>query len=183
VISEQDARRALDTAELMFSAAEISAAIARLASGISATLANAFPIVFCVMRGSVVFTGQLLLQLKFPLELDYLDLTRYGDKLRGGEISWRAAPGPEVAERTVLVIDDILDEGNTLAAIHDKLLSLGASRVVTAVLCDKSIGRRKTFCADFVGLTLPNRYVFGFGMDVRGAWRNLPEIYALKEEK
>jgi hypoxanthine phosphoribosyltransferase len=182
VISEQDARRALDTAELMCSAADISAAVARLADGISAALANAFPLTLCVMRGSVVFAGQLLPQLKFPLELDYLDLTRYGDKTRGGEISWRVAPGPEVAGRVVLVLDDILDDGTTLAAIHDKLLSLGASRVVTAVLCEKNTGRKKKFRADFVGLPLSDRYVFGFGMDVRGAWRNLPEIYALKED-
>ena len=134
------------------------------------------------MRGSVVFAGQLLPQLRFPLELDYLDLTRYGDKIRGGEIDWKVSPGPKVAGRTVLVIDDILDEGNTLAAIHAKLISLKATRVLAAVLCEKHTGREKAFRADFVGLTLPNRYVFGFGMDVRGAWRNLPEIYALKED-
>ena len=120
---------------------------------------------------------------RFPLELDYLDLTRYGDKTHGGEIAWKVQPGREIAGRTVLVLDDILDEGNTLLAIRDKLLSLGAARVVTAVLCEKNTGRDKPIRADFTGLALPNRYVFGFGMDVRGAWRNLPEIYALKEER
>ena len=62
------------------------------------------------MRGSVVFAGHLLLQLRFPLELDYLDLTRYGDRIRGGETTWNVAPGREIAGRTVLVLDDILDE-------------------------------------------------------------------------
>ena len=183
VISAQEARRVLEAAERLYSDVEVSVAVARLAREISAQLADAFPLVLCVMRGSVVFAGQLLPQLKFPLELDYLDLTRYGERIRGGEISWNAAPGPEVAGRVVLVLDDILDEGQTLAAIRDKLLSLKAGRVVTAVFCEKDTGQPKAIGADFTGLKVPNRYVFGFGMDVRGAWRNLPEIYALKEEK
>jgi hypoxanthine phosphoribosyltransferase len=182
VISAQEARRLLETAELEYSATDVSAAVARLASRISAALADTFPLVLCVMRGSVVFTGQLLPQLKFPLELGYIDLTRYGAETRGGEITWKVAPGPEVAGRVVLVLDDILDEGHTLVAIRDKLLSLNAERIVIAVLCERSAGRRKAIRADFSGLALANRYVFGFGMDVRGAWRNLPEIYGLKED-
>ena len=154
-----------------------------MAGEISAALADSFPLVLCVMHGSVIFAGQLLPQLRFPLQLDYVDLTRYGDATRGGAISWRAAPGTAVAGRVVLVLDDILDEGHTLAAIRDKLLAEGASRVCTAVFVEKNIGRAKSFSADFVGVRLPNRYVFGFGMDVSGAWRNLPEIYALKEGK
>ena len=126
--------------------------------------------------------GQLLPQLKFPLEFDYLDLTRYGEATRGGEISWRVMPGTAVAGRTVLVLDDILDQGNTLAAIREKLLAAGAGRVYYAVLTEKDTGRAKPARADFVGLRLPDRYVFGCGMDVGGVWRNLPEIYALKED-
>jgi hypoxanthine phosphoribosyltransferase len=133
------------------------------------------------MRGSVVFAGQLLPQLRFPLEFDYLDVTRYGDATRGGEISWKVTPGTSVDGRVVLVLDDILDEGRTLASVREKLLESGAVKVYSAVFADKDIGRVKPASADFVGVRLPNRYVFGFGMDVSGAWRNLPEIYALKE--
>ena len=172
----------LETAELICPAAVVSESVARLAREVSAALADSFPLVLCVMRGSVIFAGQLLPQLRFPLQLDYVDLTRYGDATRGGAISWRAAPGTAVAGRVVLVLDDILDEGHTLAAIRDKLLADGASRVCTAVFSEKDIGRAKSFSADFVGVRLPNRYVFGFGMDVSGAWRNLPEIYALKQD-
>ncbi len=78
------------------------------------------------MRGSVIFAGQLLPQLRFPLEFDYLDVTRYGDATRGGEISWKVTPGTSVAGRVVLVLDDILDEGQTLAAVREKLLEAGA---------------------------------------------------------
>jgi hypoxanthine phosphoribosyltransferase len=93
------------------------------------------------------------------------------------------APGPAVTGRVVLVLDDILDEGKTLAAIREKLLAMGASRVLIAVLSEKDTGRAKPVKADFTGVKLPNRYVFGCGMDVKGAWRNLPEIYALKEDR
>ena len=177
------AGRTLETADLVCSAAAVSEAVTRLAREISAALADSFPLVLCVMRGAVIFAGQLLPQLKFPLEFDYLDLTRYGAATRGGEISWRVMPGTAVAGRTVLVLDDILDQGNTLAAIREKLLAAGASRVYYAVLTEKDTGRAKPVRADFVGLRLPDRYVFGCGMDVKGLWRNLPEIYALKEDQ
>ena len=181
--SPDKARRALETADLVCSTAAVSAAVTRLAREISAALADSFPLVLCVMRGAVIFAGQLLPQLKFPLEFDYLDLTRYGAATRGGEITWRVVPGTAVAGRTVLVLDDILDHGNTLAAIREKLLAAGASRVYYAVLTEKDIGRAKPLRADFVGLRLPDRYVFGCGMDVGGLWRNLPDIYALKEDQ
>jgi hypoxanthine phosphoribosyltransferase len=160
----------------------VSAAVARLAREITGRFADSFPLVLCVMRGAVIFAGQLLPQLRFPLELDYVEVTRYGVATKGGELSWRMAPGPAVQGRTVLVLDDILDEGHTLAAIRDKLLGMGAGRVVIAVLSEKDTGRPKPVKADFTGVMLPNRYVFGCGMDVKGAWRNLPDIYALKEE-
>lgn len=179
--SPDKARRALETADLVHSTAAVSAAVARLAREISAALADSFPLVLCVMRGAVIFAGQLLPQLRFPLEFDYLDLTRYGEATRGGEISWRVTPGTAVAGRTVLVLDDILDQGKTLSAIREKLLAAGASRVYYAVLTEKDTGRAKPVRADFIGLRLPDRYVFGYGMDVGGVWRNLPEIYAIKD--
>lgn len=182
-LSPDKARRMLDTAELLCPAAVVSAAVARMAREISEALGGSFPLVLCVMRGAVVFAGQLLPQLRFPLEFDYLEVTRYGAATRGGEISWKVEPGIAVAGRVVLVLDDILDEGRTLAAVRDKLLADGASRVCIAVLSDKEIGRAKPVKADFTGIKLPNRYVFGCGMDAGGAWRNLPEIYAMRNEE
>ena len=167
----------------MCPAASVTEAIARIAREVTFRLAESFPLVLCVMRGGVIFTGQLLPQLRFPLELDYVEVTRYGVATRGGELSWRMAPSQAVTGRAVLVLDDILDEGHTLAAIREKLLALGATRVFIAVLSEKDTGRPKPVKADFTGVKLPNRYVFGCGMDVKGAWRNLPEIYAIKEDK
>jgi hypoxanthine phosphoribosyltransferase len=153
----------------------------RLADEISAKLGSRTPLVLTVMGGAVVFSGQLLPLLGFPLEVDYVHVTRYGDTTRGGTIEWKVRPRVPVGGRTVLVLDDILDEGITLAAIRDGLLTDGAQEVHCAVFADKHIGRDKPIAADFVGITLPDRYVFGFGMDVQGAWRNLPDIYALND--
>lgn len=176
-----NAWRILETAEQLCSAVVISAAVERLAREITGRVQDSFPLVLGVMRGGVMFAGQLLPQLRFPLEFDYLDVTRYGDTTRGGSLVWKVSPGTAVSGRTVLVLDDILDEGQTLAAIRDRLLAAGARHVYSAVFAEKETGRPKPISADFVGVRLPDRYVFGFGMDVKGLWRNLPEIYALKD--
>ena len=170
----------LRDAELVHDADTVNRAVRRLATDITAKLADAYPLVMPVMGGAVVFTGQLLPLLHFPLEFDYLHVTRYDGKTRGGQIQWKTKPHVDFRGRTVLVLDDILDEGNTLAAIRDHLLGEGAAAFLSAVFADKDIGREKPIRADFVGLTVPNRYVFGFGMDAHETWRNLPAIYALK---
>ena len=181
-LTPENARRILAGADLIVPASEVSRAVSRLAQEISQRLSSEFPLVLCVMRGGVIFAGQLLLQLRFPLEVDYLDVTRYGSATQGGALEWKVTPGTAVAGRVVLVVDDILDEGTTLAAIRDKVRAAGANAFYSAVFAEKNTGKAKPVEADFVGVKVPNRYVFGFGMDVRGAWRNLPEIYALADQ-
>jgi hypoxanthine phosphoribosyltransferase len=177
-----EAQQLLDHAELIASEDEVLAVLDRLAEDVAHILADDFPLVLAVMGGAVVFAGQLLPRLRFPLEFDYLHVTRYRGNTTGGVVEWRVLPGQNVIGRTVLVLDDILDEGETLAAIRDKLLDMGASRVWSAVLTNKVNGLDKPIQADFVGLNVPNRYVFGCGMDAYGVWRNLPAIYALKDK-
>lgn len=179
----ESAWKLFNRGELLYGRAELEQALDHLAARIDAALADRFPVALCVMGGAVVFAGQLLPRLGFPLEFDYLHATRYRDGTRGGEIEWNVLPRKSVVGREVLLLDDILDEGHTLAAARAKLLELGAVRVHIAVLADKNIGRDKPIQADFVGLTLPDRYVFGMGMDAYGLWRNLPGIYALKEDE
>ncbi|TCV90155.1 hypoxanthine-guanine phosphoribosyltransferase [Sulfurirhabdus autotrophica] len=179
-----DANKALDVlnnAELIASSEKVSETLAQIASEITVALSDKHPLVLSVMGGAVVFTGQLLPKLSFPLDFDYIHVTRYGNNTQGGLLDWKVMPRENVAGRVVLVLDDILDEGHTLAAIREKVLSLGASAFYSAVFTDKQIGKQKPIQADFVGMQLPNKYVFGFGMDVQGAWRNLPAIYAMKE--
>lgn len=177
----QEAKSILAEADLICSAEQVSAAVARVAAELNVAMAERHPLVVSVMGGAVIFTGQLLPQLTFPLDFDYVHATRYGDATSGGKLDWVVEPRTPVAGRTVLLLDDILDEGVTLAAIRQHLLDAGATECITAVFADKAIGRDKPLHADYVGLTLPNRFVFGFGMDVSGAWRNLPAIYAMKE--
>ena len=180
-MNRRDAQRLLDEADLLCAADEVDRAVERMAADISGKLKDEFPVVLSVMGGAAVFTGRLLPLLAFPLEFGAIEVTRYNNDTQGREISWRLAPRDNVRDRTVLVVDDILDEGITLAAIRQKLVDMGARRVLAAVLADKEIGRPKPAHADFVGVTVPNRYVFGFGMDAYGLWRNLPAIYALKD--
>jgi len=174
-----EAWKILEEAELLFDWESVQKAIQRMAGDISALLRESNPIVLVIMRGGIVFAGQLLPLLRFPLELEYAHATRYGDMTRGGALRWSVAPPASVRGRAVLVLDDILDAGETLRAVRAEVLSLGAASCHLAVLAQKDIGRSIPVEADFVGLTLPNRYVFGCGLDVHGAWRNLPEIYAL----
>lgn len=181
-MDHEEARTLLAEAELIHSEAEIQTALTRVAGEISNSLADKNPLVLCVMTGGVIFCGQLLPKLQFPLDFDYLHATRYGPETQGGKISWRMAPWMSVKDRLVLVVDDILDEGITLAAVKESLMHLGAAEVLLAVFADKDNGKTKPISADFCGLTVPDRFVFGYGMDVGGAWRNLPAIYAMKED-
>lgn len=179
-MDRQEARRILDTADLICTEQQVRGALDRMAAEITGVLAAENPLVLPVMGGAVVFTGHLLPLLHFPLEFDYLHVSRYNGKTRGAQVEWKVGPRTDIRGRTLLVLDDILDEGNTLAAIRDRLLAEGAGKFYSAVFADKNIGRAKPIQADFVGVEVPDRYVFGFGMDVNEYWRNLPAIYALK---
>jgi hypoxanthine phosphoribosyltransferase len=177
----QDAKEILAGAEMIHSAETVVAAVGRVAARIAEKLWEKNPLVLCVMNGAVPFAGQLLMQLRFPLDFDYLHVTRYGRETSGGALSWRSLPQTPVEGRTVLLVDDILDDGLTLAAIIERLREMGAAVCYTAVAADKQKDREKPLKADFVALAVPDRFVFGYGMDVRGKWRNLPAIYAMKE--
>lgn len=171
--------RFLEQSDLVASADEVQAALRRVAAEIDARLAGAYPLVLPVMGGAVVFAGQLLPLLRFPLDFDYIHVSRYGAATRGARIEWRVTPPESVRGRTVLVVDDILDGGETMAAIRERLLALGASAFHCAVLVEKLLAKPKPIAADFVGLRIPDRFVFGYGMDAKGFWRNLPEIRAM----
>lgn len=181
-MSDQEARDILQQAELLYPAEEVQAAVARVAREINSALAGVHPLVLSVMGGAVVFTGQLLPLLDFPLDFDYVHVSRYGSGQQGGALRWKVEPCEAVRGKVVLVVDDILDEGETLAAIKQRVMDLGAASFYCAVFADKLNGKSKPIRADFIGMGLPDRFVFGFGMDVHGAWRNLPAIYAVKEK-
>ena len=177
----QAAWRFLESSDPVASAQEVQAAIRRLAGEIESALGERYPLVLAVMGGAVVFAGQILPLLRFPLDFDYVHASRYGAATSGSAIQWRVRPPDLVKGRAVLVLDDILDHGETMNAIRNRLLELGAQSVHCAVLVEKKLDISKPASADFIGLRIPDRFVFGCGMDAKGYWRNLPEIRAMKE--
>ena len=170
----------LADAELLVNEQEIAAAITQIAEQINSKLADSNPLLLCVMNGGLVFTGQLLPKLTIALTLDSINASRYDNQTSGGAIKWINTPQSSVKNRTILIVDDILDEGITLTAIYDYCLAQGATAIYSAVLVNKLLEHSKPIQADFIGLNLENRYLFGYGMDYKGYLRNAPGIYACK---
>ena len=167
-------------ARCLASMAEVHRACDAMAERISARLQDANPLLLCVMTGGASPLALLLERLDFPLQVDYVHLTRYGLATSGGDITWIKRPPESIRGRTVLVVDDILDHGLTLSALIDECHAQGAAEVLSAVLVTKTIANRAGLAAaDFSALTLPDEYLFGCGMDYKSYLRNAPGIYAV----
>jgi hypoxanthine phosphoribosyltransferase len=178
----QEAQQVLAEADCVRNVAEVGAAYDRLAAALTAEYAGRNPLVLVVMIGGMVPATEILGRVEFPFELDYLHATRYRGNTSGGGLLWKRQPDSALEGRHVLVIDDILDEGHTLVAVRKALLEFAPASLKVAVLADKLHDRRAPEAhAEFVGLSLPDRYVFGCGMDYKEYWRQLPAIYAVKE--
>lgn len=179
-VSPQQAQQVYDEADCLFDRASVEAALQRMAVEITSELQGKNPLVLSVMSGALIPAGILLSHLDFPLHIDYIHASRYRGETSGGELHWRVKPRYELQDRVVLIIDDILDEGLTLQAIIEDCRQLGAAEVYSAVLVKKLHQRNVGIEADFVGLEVADRYVFGFGMDYKEYLRNAPGIYAVK---
>ena len=178
----EEAVKMFAEADLLVSGAEVETSIGRMAEEITASLKEANPVLLCIMNGGLIFTGQLLTRLKFPLQVDYVHATRYGHALNGASLNWSVRPQLDLKGRTVLLLDDILDEGVTLAAIAEYCRQQGAAKVLMAALVEKLHLRKVTpgMTADFTGIEVGDRFLFGYGLDYKGYWRNAPGIYAVK---
>lgn len=174
--------RAREEADCLVEATEVEAALDRMATAITERLSGTNPMIYVVMNGGLILAGRILPRLPFPLEVAYLHATRYGHAVHGTLLDWRVRPTQDLRGRTVLVLDDILDEGRTLHAIIEHLKEEGARAVLSAVLTHKLHDRKAHpgMRADFTGLDVPDRFLFGCGMDYKGYWRNAPGIYAVK---
>jgi hypoxanthine phosphoribosyltransferase len=170
-----------ETADLLYNEQQVEAALDKMAEQINELLADLNPLILCVINGGIVVAGKLITRLTIPLTLDAINATRYQNNTLGGNVEWLLQPKTPIKNRNLLIIDDILDEGLTLLAIKDYCLEQGAASVYSAVLLDKNLGRVKPVSADFIGLEVENRYLFGYGMDYKGYLRNAPGIYACKE--
>ena len=179
-VTPEQAQQVYDEADCLYSRQQVDAAIMTMAQQISAEMKTKNPLVLSVMSGAMIPAGILLSHLNFPLHIDYIHATRYRGETSGGELSWRVTPRYELKGRVVLIIDDILDEGLTLQAIIESCKAQGASEVYSAVLVKKLHERNIGIEADFVGLEVEDRYVFGYGMDYKEYWRNAAGIFAVK---
>lgn len=180
-VTPDQAQLVLAEADCLFTESQVEQALDSMATRIAERLGNTNPIVMCVMNGGLVPTGKLVTRLSFPVQMDYLHATRYRNTTSGGDLTWLARPHMDIRGRTVLVVDDILDEGVTLAAIMDYCREQGAAGVYSAVLVEKQHERKHGLKeADFVGLAVEDRYVFGYGMDFKGYLRNAAGIYAVQ---
>jgi hypoxanthine phosphoribosyltransferase len=179
----QEVETVRSEADCLFDREQVHAAIDDMAEKITAALKDTNPLVLCLMSGAMVIGGKLLPRLDFNLQLDYIHATRYRNQTTGGNaVEWLVKPQHDLFGRTVLIVDDILDEGITLHEVIRWCEQQGAKKVYTAVMVDKHHNRRQpaNLTADFVGLDVPDRYVFGYGMDYKGYLRNAPGIYAVK---
>ncbi len=176
-----EARDVLERADCLHDAPAVQAAYDRIAADVTARYADLNPMILTVMNGGLVPTAEIISRLDFPLEQDYLHASRYRGSTKGGGLLWKRQPEPaRIAGRHVLVIDDILDEGYTLLAIRTALMQFDPASLAVAALCEKLHGRRAAGAnAEYIGLTVEDRYVFGCGMDYKQYWRQLPAIYAV----
>ncbi len=175
-----ESRQVREEADCLVTKQEMLTAIANMAENISTKLAQTNPVVIAIMNGGMVPLGLLMQELDFPLQVDYLHASRYRNKTRGGELQWLVLPRVSLRNRTVLLVDDIHDEGITLEAIKSYCMEEGAKEVYSAVLINKVHQRKNNTHADFIALEIPDRYVFGFGMDYKGVLRNAPGVFAVK---
>jgi hypoxanthine phosphoribosyltransferase len=175
-----DPQAVLAQSDCLAGAKTVRSAIVSVADCINRDFGNQVLQVCPLLNGSLPFAGLLVPQLRMPLRLNAIQVGRYGFETRGRELEW-LSPVPEVKGETVLLLDDLLDEGITATLVRSALLSAGARRVLVAVLAEKNPMRPKPIQADYVALEMPDRFIFGMGMDAFGWWRNLPSIHALRE--
>lgn len=169
-------------AECLYSEQDVDLALSQLAKQIRSKLMGTNPLILCVMNGALLTTAKLAIRISIPMQLDYLHVSRYQGATEGGKVNWLSEPKTPLADRTILIVDDILDEGHTLLAIQDYCLRQGASQVFSAVLVQKQHDRKHPEVeADFIALSVDDHYVFGYGMDYKDHLRNLPGIFALKK--
>ena len=169
----------ISKSSVIYSEIEIKIVIQNIADQVNQTIKTDDLYVLCVMNGALIFAGQLLPRLEKNIQYSYVHATRYASSLTGGPIHWLVKPPIDIEGKTVLILDDILDEGITLREIAATCLAMKAKAIFTAVLFDKEIAKEKSYLPNFIGLKVPNRFVFGYGLDCKGLGRNLPNLYAL----
>lgn len=172
-----------DLERILFDEAQIGRALARVATSVAAHYGQRPFVVVPVLKGSILFAADLVRRLPGPLELAFASTRSYGAGTEPGELVLELLPGPgELDGREVLLVDDILDSGQTLGRLRDELAGLGAREVRTCVLLDKPARRRVQLEADWRCFEVADEFVVGYGLDLDGRYRNLPYVGTLRPE-
>ncbi|MGD9496510.1 MAG: hypoxanthine phosphoribosyltransferase [Armatimonadota bacterium] len=171
-----------DIAEILVTADQLDAAVDRLAQRLTDDLHDANPLLVGVLTGSFVFLADLIRRLDFPLEVDFVCACSYREGTEAGRLVIERDLTREIAGRHVVVVDDIVDSGQTLSLLAANLRQRGPARVLTCCLLDKPERRAAAFEADYVGIKIPDRFVVGYGLDFAYQYRNLPFIGVLRQE-
>lgn len=163
----------------------LTRAFDKLAKAITQAHKRDNPIAVCVMNGGLFITSEIVKRLAFPLQLDYVHASRYRNEYTGSQkLNWVKTPNISPAGRSILLFDDILDGGLTLAEVKRYYEDQGAKKVHTVVMLDKRVSREQggTIEADYTGVEVEDGFLFGFGLDYHGYLRNVPAIYAVAEK-
>lgn len=171
-----------DDSDMLFSSSQIKAAVEIMGLELEKRILGKDAILVCVMNGGVTLTADLSRSMVCDVRLDYLQVARYRNKTVGGSLHWLKEPQLSLEDQTVVLIDDIYDEGYTMEELVSYCEKHGTKEVITAVLLNKQKSSPQLGNdPDIYGLEVPDRYVYGYGMDYKGYMRNLPAIYALNE--
>ncbi len=173
-----------DRYETLITNAEIQARVDAIASEITTCYSGTVPIMMPLLRGAFVFAADLARKLDLDVEVDFLGASSYGGATEtSGEIRMTLDSSSPLSGRHVLIVEDIVDTGLTLGYIQKLIRSRGVASLRTAVLLDKQCRRKSRVDIDWAGFTIPDRFVFGYGLDGPGGlFRNLPDIMALPAE-
>ena len=177
-----DPQTLLTNSRVLFTREEVDTAVIKMADEINDYYGDQPLILISVLTGAIIPAAWLATRLKMPIQMDFVHATRYRGGLYGAELEYRVPPRLDLEDKNVLIVDDIFDEGNTLAAIKGSVEKRKARSVKMAALVrkDHDRGLARDY-VDFIGLDVPDVYVYGCGMDAYEEWRHLDEILVLEE--
>ncbi|MCL6599348.1 hypoxanthine phosphoribosyltransferase [Alicyclobacillus macrosporangiidus] len=172
-----------DLEKVLFSEEEILACVDRMGQQLSADYDGKNPLFICVLKGAVLFMADLVKRVTIPLEMDFMATSSYGAASKSsGVVRILKDLERPVEGRHVVIVEDIIDTGLTLAYLKEVLLHRRAASVKVAALFDKPEGRKLEIEADYRGFVVPNEFIVGYGLDYAERYRNLPYVGVLKPE-